>query len=235
MRSVAALGMSLVAVLSVSAPAFADPPTPPPAAVPDTPPQAAATDTPPQAAATDAPPPAATPAPARKRKPWKEWLDREAPLPVESEATQRIWYGWQTLLVDGLSLTAIAVAAAEEEGAMWFGAGLLLLGSPIVHFAHLNVAHGFYSLAIRAASGGLMALGAAVAVGDDFFVESDGDSETTGTVVAVVGLLGVAAAVVLDASLFGWEERPQARTFELVTPLIDPVRGHFGVGYARSF
>lgn len=145
---------------------------------------------------------------------------------------ERIWYGWQTLLVDGIALSGIALAAAEEEDFVWFGIGLMLVGSPIVHFGHLNITGGVSSLAIRAASAGLFVLGAAVAT-DGF--EGSSDEETIGTAVAVAGLLGVAAAVIVDASYFGYEEKPKPKQRELVMPWIDPGRGRYGLSYAASF
>ena len=125
--------MLLVAVLCVSVPSFAQPAAPLPAATPD-------------GAAQGAPPSAAAPAPPRKSQPWKERLDRE-PLPQPEPV--RTWYGWQTLLVDGLAGGLVALTALDVIEEYWFGVGLLVISSPIVHFAHLNVAHGFTSLTIR--------------------------------------------------------------------------------------
>lgn len=221
MRSLAGLGISLLAISCVCARAFAEPPTPAPASLPP-------------AAAAAAPAPEPTPPP--QRKPWKEWLDRESALPREPQLeTERVWYGWQNLLIDGLALTAVALTAAEVNEGVWVGIGLLALGSPIVHFAHLNVSEGFISLAIRVGSGAVVAAGAAVAVDNSLF-DGDRDSETQGTVIVIVGLLGLASAVVIDAAHFGFEERPvRGRDRASITPWFDPEHGRIGLGYAGSF
>jgi hypothetical protein len=81
-------------------------------------------------------------------------------------------------------------------------------------------------------------LGAFVAVGgeDDFIGSGDDSSETTGTVIAVVGMLGLASAVILDASYFGFEERPRrGQSRATLTPWLDPQHGRFGLGYVSSF
>lgn len=219
MRRIA--GVALVAVLTVSVPAFAEPAVQPPAAAPEAPPPAAA------------PAPVAPPAP--QRRPWKEWLDREPP-PISEPETKRVWYGWQNLLVDGLALSAIVLTASqgEDEGAVWVTIGLLGIGSPIVHFAHLNMEGGLASLAIRAASGGLFVLGVELSTNNSF--DSSGDEETEGVALGVLGLLGVATSIVLDAAFFGFEEKPvpgQPRGW--LTPWVDPERHRVGVGYAAIF
>ena len=228
MRRIA--GVALVAVWTVSVPAFAEPPAEPPAAEPETPPPAAAT--------AAEPPPVAAPAPAAapERKPWKEWLDREPP-PIPEPETKRVWYGWQNLLIDGIALSAVVLTGSQgdnDAGAVAVSLGLLAIGSPITHFAHLNIAGGLGSLAIRAASGGLFALGVEISTDNSF--DSSGDEETEGVALGVLGLIGVATAIVLDAAYFGFEEKPvpgQNRAW--LTPWVDPERHRVGVGYAATF
>jgi hypothetical protein len=201
--------MSLFACLCLSAPALAEP---------------------------SPPPPAAAPAPAPEHKPWKEWLAREKPLPLEAEQqSTRMWYGWQTLLVDGISMGVVALSTiGEETGAVWFGLGMLLITSPIVHFAHMNIVGGFTSLAIRAVSSAMFVFGASIATGDAFS-EGSGDRDTEGTVLAAAGLLGMTTAVVVDAAVFAYEEPMRGQSRAVLTPWFDPARGRIGLGYAAAF
>jgi hypothetical protein len=52
----------------------------------------------------------------------------------------------------------------------------------------------------------------------------------------LLGLSGVATAVILDAVLFGWKQTPApAGARPWVTPWIDPGHGRVGLGYAAEF
>lgn len=87
-----------------------------------------------------------------------------APAQTESE---RRWYGWQSLLIDGASVSLLAVDGAlistAARGDASFNAGSILLvfgpgvlgglgylfGGPVVHWAHGKVGTGFASLGLR--------------------------------------------------------------------------------------
>jgi hypothetical protein len=85
--------------------------------------------------APDGAPPAASPAPPQ----GKVWTsDREQPLPEWDPEPARTWYGWQTLLVDALAIGTAALTATTSIEGFWLGVGMLVVGSPIVHIAHLN-------------------------------------------------------------------------------------------------
>jgi hypothetical protein len=210
MRSVAGVVMPLVAALCVSAPSFAQLATPLTAAAPGD-------------AAPGAPPPTAAPAPTHKSQPWKERLDRE-PLP-EPEPV-RSWYGWQTLLVDGLAGGLVALTALDAIEDYWFSIGMLVISSPIVHFAHLNFAHGFTSLTIRSLSAGSFALA----------VWKTETTDRGGIGWALLSMLGITIAVVLDAASFAWDEQPREEQSDAwITPWLDPQHGRIGLGYTSSF
>jgi hypothetical protein len=175
-----------------------------------------------------APLPAAASAPRPESQPWKELLDREQPLPDWEPEPVRSWYGWQTLLVDGLSIGVAVLSAAwtDDLDAMWFGVGMLMIGTPIVHFAHQNVSNGFGSLAIRLASGGVFALG--------YVLDQNTDRE--GFLWFWLGILGGATAVAVDAAVFAWDEEPRAQQPNAwLTPWLDLLHGRIGVAYASSF
>src|SRR4051812_25374574 len=81
-----------------------------------------------------------------------------ATLPALGDEPESTWYGNQTLIVDGVTLAAAALAASvagppENQGTAK-GLGTLagvgyLFGGPIVHWAHGHPGRGFGSLALR--------------------------------------------------------------------------------------
>lgn len=204
MSSVTGVVISLLAVMSVSVQALAQPATPPPLAAPS------------DSAAPDAPAPQSTV--------WKEWLDRERPLPEWEPEPARAWYGWQTLLVDALSIGTAALSAATTLEGFILGVGMLVIGSPIVHFAHLNVAQGLASVGMRLVPGSLFVLAAT----------SSGDKDLIG--IGMLGLLATVVVMSLDAAVFAWKEQPgQERARAWLTPWLDPQRGRIGLDYAARF
>jgi hypothetical protein len=170
------------------------------------------------------------------RRPWREAMER-APASERdaSTGTERVWYGWQTLLIDltGIGLVALS---AEDEGFTVAGLIVIGLGSPIVHFAHQNSSAGVISFAIRATSIGLLFLGAALIA--DGFISDDGSSgdtlESIGVVAAIASIPGALAAVIIDASLLAFDTRPRAPERASLTPWIDTRRGSYGLRFALS-
>jgi hypothetical protein len=131
--------------------------------------------------------------------------DREANHPSKEAPSQnrprRRWYGWQTLLVDGL--TGVATIAAldsrdrsDAAGAFVFiGAGALVVGAPIVHFAHGHAGKAAASLAIRGGCAGALGLGAA----------------NEAPQLMALGLVGMVAAIPIDAAVLAREDVPAER------------------------
>lgn len=112
------------------------------------------------------------------------------PEPRTSEARER-WYGWQTLLVDGMSLVATPLAPP-------LGLGGYLLGAPIVHLANGHVGIAGLDLLLRV---GLPAGGAMLACLGD---RCQGD---LGGLAAAVGLgIGALGAIAIDGAVLAREE-----------------------------
>ena len=165
------------------APAPAPPPAPPPPA-PAPPPVVVV----PPAPTTPAPPPAPPP-------PYR--------APVRYE---KVWYGWQTLVADALSIAVIAAGgAADESQVVGGGIGAFLLATPIIHMAHGNVGQGFGSIGIRLllplTAFGIGALAGLIGTAGDS-VSDTGEDVLRG---AFYGLLvGVAGCAIIDAAAFAY-------------------------------
>lgn len=125
-----------------------------------------------------------------------------------SGARRRVWYGAQTLAVDGMSNLLIGVGAATSGSNDAAVPGTLLalgiptyeLGAPIVHWAHGNVGTGFGSLGMRLLSTFVgVGVGAAAA------------SALKGPALVAVGVLTVSIVeipVVVDATMLAYDEQP---------------------------
>jgi hypothetical protein len=135
---------------------------------------------------------------------------REAPL------TERRWYGWQGLALDGgaltLGLTALALEASDSPnressagGVALAGAVVYGLGAPVVHVVHERPWQGLASLGMR---GALPVLGGALGLGLATCPPPTGDYGNCGAPEALLGVAGGALiAIALDATLLGWERR----------------------------
>jgi hypothetical protein len=142
----------------------------------------------------------------------------ERPLDLRSPAPRSRWYGWQTLLVDGLSLGLTVAGFGTGSGAVaLLGISGLLIAAPIVHFGHGNM-FGVLSLILRVGSAALIVAGLASAIDDE-----DSDNPTDRESLATAGLVGLGVTSVLDAAVFAFE--PRGGT---VTPYAD-ARGGFGL------
>lgn len=110
-------------------PATTTPPPPPVVTGPPAPTQPAPVPSAP------APAPEAAPAPAPSRPP---------------ERFEKVWYGWQTLIADGISFTAIiGGTATKSTGVLTAGIVGFVFATPIVHMAHANVGPGIGSIGLR--------------------------------------------------------------------------------------
>lgn len=111
----------------------------------------------------------------------------------------RRWYGWQTLLLDGVTIGAIATGVATDNPSVAYAAfaGYVLSG-PIVHGAH-----GRWGIA--AASGGMRLLTPVTFLG---LTVSPGEGYPAGTVEyrRTMIALGFAIPVIVDATLLCWEK-----------------------------
>lgn len=118
----------------------------------------------------------------------------------ELQPTEKRWYGWQTLMVDGISLVTTPV-----------GVGLpgLVFGAPIVHLAHRQYTAALASFAMRA--GGALAV-AYWATYD----KSGGDFRGLDVAIKAIsgGILVHSIATAIDAAVFAYDDRPARRAYD---------------------
>jgi len=187
---------------------------------------------------------APSPAPPGARGPAKVVVIRE-PTPalddddddddVPALAPRRVWYGWQTLVVDAAGLSGLVLSAAlSDSGASDSDVGALAtfgllsyeLGPGIVHFVHRNPGRGFASFGMRL---GLPLAGAFVGASvssncDGFLCEADG---------AAAGLLlGMGGAIAIDAAVFAYDDRRPSRARAKLVPVASFVPGRAWLGLA---
>jgi hypothetical protein len=189
--------------------------TPQPTAVPS------ATATP--GPTTPFPVPAAPPPTQPSSRDAREADDLSKQAPGQDKPRRR-WYGWQTLLVDGLTGMATIAALDSRDrsdvaGAFVFvGAGAFVVGTPIVHFAHGHAGKGLASLAIRGGCAGALGLGA---------------GKEAPQLMALL-LLGLVAAIPIDAAILAREDvsaeraagtGPAIESLHLASTLDPPARG----------
>lgn len=148
----------------------------------------------------------------------------ESPQPVAARAqpledaqpAPRRWYGYQTLALDGVAfgffvagLSTIGGSGRDSAAGPLLGlsAGAYFLGAPAVHLAHSN----WTGVSLSAASRVLLPLlgGALGAAGDH--CDAHDDADLCGVAGPALGvLLGISAAIALDAAVFAREPRAEA-------------------------
>jgi hypothetical protein len=198
-------------------------------------------------ATTSAPPRAEThgdtgqPVPAKADRLKQASTPREEPDEYfeddagSTERPRRSWYGWQTLIADGISTTVFFTALSEDdrggqdtaEALAWAGILGYEIAPAIVHFAHRNPGRGFASMGIRL---GMPLAGA--------FLGGAAASGCHGTdckaAAAGVGfLLGMGGAIAIDAALLAFDYREStARSARrtILAPLLSLSPQHAFVG-----
>jgi hypothetical protein len=143
-----------------------------------------------------------------------------APAPTTTLSTQREWYGWQTLLVDGATLGAIPLEiGASSSFANTPSASYLLftslggyaLGAPIIHAAHGHWKRGAADFGLRA---GAVALGSAIGAAAGG-APSSCDGRVAGCLdqggggLVAGAAIGAAVASLIDASFLTWDSHPK--------------------------
>jgi len=125
--------------------------------------------------------------------------DRVEATVLPLQRTQRRWYGYQTLLVDGASIAALFANPG-------LGAGGLILGGPAVHTANGHVGKAFGSLGLRVGApiAGIMA-GAALEG-----AASGGCSDEWGCLggAAIGFFVGGVSAIVIDSAVLANDDVP---------------------------
>jgi hypothetical protein len=180
------------------------------------------------------PPAEGTPTTPPKPQPWRAAREGLPVAELEPPPVKRTWYGWQTLLSDGFSLAMLVLLRDENEYA-FVSLGLLVIGSPIIHFAHENIGGGAISLGVRAASLGLFVGGLVLIVDEVFDHENSGADNVFGGVLVVASIAGILAAIAVDASVLGYDKAatPRSETARFA-PWLDPKRGTYGIRYALA-
>jgi hypothetical protein len=166
--------------------------------------------------------------------------------------SQRAWYGWQTLLVDGaatgLLVASIPIQSNDANVPLFVGGlGTFALGAPIAHVAHDHPWRGLGSLGLRL---GLPAIGLAVGAMVAPTVAGDHPNDTTGAgavseMIAggLVGAgIGAVAAMAIDASVLAWDSGPaaprdssRAQSFARIAPNVGVTPRGASVGLAGTF
>jgi hypothetical protein len=162
--------------------------------------------------------------------------------------SERRWYGWQSLLVDGASVSLLAVdgalisMAARGDATFDAGATLLvlapgvlggfgyLLGGPVVHWAHGKVGTGFLSLGLRVVAP-LAGLGVGALI--------PGVAGYDNTVGGLIGTgAGAGAAMVIDDTLLAHETttpRASSRSAIRIAPTWDARQHGAGLKVIGTF
>jgi hypothetical protein len=124
----------------------------------------------------------------------------EPPAPVKHP---RHWYGWQTLIVDGIALPFLVTGVATHSiGTLVAGGLIYQWGPPIVHWGHRRVGRGFGSFGIRFI---MPLLGGAISISTAGCSRTEDCWARTVDIGFAAGMVGAAA---IDAGLLAWEPRP---------------------------
>jgi hypothetical protein len=121
--------------------------------------------------------------------------EREAPPP---RATEHVWYGWETLLVDAASFSVFLGTVNDvKRPAPYVGLAGYALGGPIVHIANDEPGRAAGSLILRVATPALLAT-----VGYLSYSPSDARGFWGPELnAAILGFCGAVAASVVDATV----------------------------------
>jgi hypothetical protein len=162
---------------------------------------------------------------------WLAAQQRQAPPP-------RRWYGWQTLVSDGLSITVftvgIVVANESRRSGEEIGVGMGVAGflgfvgiPPIIHLSHAKGSNAGISAGIRLGATALLFLGALECA------NSHGNCEG-GAALGVAGFLGYPVAVVVDAVISHEDVAPGEEARLRIAPWAGAVRGGGALGGVRG-
>jgi len=176
-----------------------------------------------RSASSDRPPTTTTPA------------SLDVPPPASPPAQRTRWYGWQTLIADGVAIVITPVAPVA-------GAALYLTGGPTVHVMNWNIARAGTSLGIRAGlplgAGLLGALSGAVMGAANGSHESSVALNSAAFGVAGAGA-GAICAMIVDSAVIAKERmpaEPSKAALTTIRPSAAPRReGGFDVGIAGTW
>jgi hypothetical protein len=156
-------------------------------------------------------------------------------LPVSSDATSaenqkpgvvKRWYGWQTLILDGVALVLTPINP-------YVGLGTYLLGAPIVHGAHGRFLTGFGDLGLRFSA---PVVGAALPYIASTAGKNGGCKTSCEVATATGAVLGLVAAVVIDAAAIAREEIPKRESARMnLRPIAVPHPTGLDLGLIATF
>jgi hypothetical protein len=170
--------------------------------------------------------------------PARDAILADAPL-TERSASPRLWYGWQTLSLDGAAL-AVGLAAASVHddhaalGVTLVAAGLssYSLSAPVVHWLHERPGAAGVSLALRIGlplmSVGILSGSSAARCPGTGARDDERYCERMERTLVIAGSLSLLAASLVDAATLGWESRPpRAAASPALMPVLawDGLRG----------
>jgi hypothetical protein len=151
---------------------------------------------------------------------------------------KKVWYGWQTLVVDGAGILVGVLGASNGSPEVTVLSSLnYSFGAPIVHAAHGEGIRALASIGVRTALPGAFGL-LGYALSDN---NSSQDSAIFGGVV-----LGAIAAIAIDAGALAYEEhcgcerdakatkKSVAKSFT-ITPAVAPRAGGATLGVVGNF
>lgn len=129
------------------------------------------------------------------------------PLAPPPKRYEKVWYGYQTLIPDAITIPAFFGGVLSKTGGITAGGYLgFILVTPVIHMVHGNVGKGFGSMGIRLGGPPIAALFGAFA---GIIINNDsnhiGDAAETG---ALVGAgIGAGICAVVDAFGFAYEKQ----------------------------
>lgn len=164
---------------------------------------------------------------------WLAAQQRQAQQPV------RRWYGWKTLLSDGVSISVFSLGvaiASDSRRTEEIGVGLGVAGylgflalPPIIHLVHGNGGSAALSAGLRLGGTALIVLGA-LECG-----QSSRRCDAGYGILAGVGFLAYPVAVVVDAATASEEVSPVEETGLRITPWFTATRGGGAFGLRGAF
>jgi hypothetical protein len=174
-------------------------------------------------------PPATVPSAPQPREISRTDRGDEATLRAQ-QTEPPLWYGWQTLALDGFLLVGVMALAQQADGNQselsetlaWVPVVGFAVGGPTIHIVHREPWRAVGSLGLRA---GLPVLGGAIGTGMlATCPPPDGDYGSCGLGELIIGAAaGVLAASLIDGLALARESAKKSSDLGLsLTPLVSP-------------
>lgn len=163
------------------------------------------------------------------------YSDRPGPNDVARRPSRRLWYGWETLIVDGASLALFLGTefgdrkkseAISSSPGIYVGTIIYSLGAPAVHATRGHWGKSAASVALRAGSMLILIWSIVQCLHENTQNENYGCPSNP---VFWFGVLSVPAAVAIDAAVIAHEDVPLDEARLQLAPWIDAKGGRGGV------